>query len=154
MAKNGNYIELYDSDGRYYEHRRVASKILGRVLKDDECVHHINGIGNDNRKENIWIFRTIAHHSRFHKTGVAILQSDGTYIAEGKMPKNKCPICNELCFGKYCSPQHASFAQRKVERPAIPHILEMLDKMSFSAVGRHFGVSDNAIRKWIKIKRS
>jgi hypothetical protein len=40
---------------------------------------------------------------------------------------------------------------RKVkERPPITEINELVSVYGYCAVGRMFGVSDNAIRKWLK----
>ena len=40
--------------------------------------------------------------------------------------------------------------QRKVERPSHEQLLEDLRSTSFLAVGRKYGVSDNAVRKWLR----
>jgi transposase-like protein len=39
---------------------------------------------------------------------------------------------------------------RKVERPSYQQLLEDVAQMSTSAVGRKYGVSDNAVRKWLR----
>lgn len=47
------------------EHDLVMECIIGRHLKDDEVVHHINGVRNDNRKENLKLM-TFSEHARHH----------------------------------------------------------------------------------------
>lgn len=53
------YIELrYWQDGsliRILEHRKIMEDFLKRKLTDNEIVHHINGIKEDNRIENLQI---------------------------------------------------------------------------------------------------
>jgi transposase-like protein len=39
---------------------------------------------------------------------------------------------------------------RKVERPPYEQLLEEIEATSYSAVGRKYGVSDNAVRKWVR----
>lgn len=43
----------YDSKGRIAEHVYIMTKYIGRPLKKGEAVHHINGIRDDNRIENL-----------------------------------------------------------------------------------------------------
>ncbi len=57
------------SNGRYFrkqkyvwQHRLVMEKHLGRFLGPHEVVHHINGVRDDNRVENLQVFQTNADH--------------------------------------------------------------------------------------------
>ena len=47
-------------------------------------------------------------------------------------------------------PQAARLAARKVERPPYEQLVREIEASSYVAVGRRYGVSDNAIRKWIR----
>ena len=42
-----------------------------------------------------------------------------------------------------------SLHSRKVQRPPYEQLLREIEESSYVAVGRKYGVSDNAIRKWI-----
>jgi transposase-like protein len=40
--------------------------------------------------------------------------------------------------------------RRKIERPPYDQLLREIVETSYVAVGRKYGVSDNAIRKWVR----
>jgi integrase len=44
----------------------------------------------------------------------------------------------------------SSFLNRKVDRPPLDVLKAEINELGYSAVGRKYGVSDNAVRKWLK----
>lgn len=116
---------------------------------------HINGIPTDNRIENLQIVcpncaATLDTHC-------------GRKNRRDRKPRS-CVWCGEPFIRKYPSHRYCSAAcghhskgprdprpeRRKVERPSYEQLTADLQSMSFLAIGRKYGVSDNAVRKWIR----
>lgn len=95
-------------------------------------LEHKNGKSNDNRIENLTILCPNCH------------TQTSTYA--GKNPhKPKKP--SEI-DPKWRNRPHLE--RRKVIRPSKEILMDDLINMSFVAVGKKYGVSDNSIRKWCK----
>ena len=52
------YVMINVNRRRTAEHRYVMEQVIGRELRGDENVHHINGVRDDNRPENLELWTT------------------------------------------------------------------------------------------------
>lgn len=130
--------------GTVYVHRHVASVKIGRWLTRGEAAHHVNGDRSDNTVENIDVI-PIDEHFRLHA------KERGWRIRE----KRTCPSCGILFMQKdgrqkFCSVQCSAFSLRRVERPSKLELEQEVGRLSWLALGRKYGVSDNAVRKWAR----
>ena len=106
---------------------------------------HINGIPNDQRLENLRILCPNCHSQTPTYTGRNALQITAKTVhcrncdvAISKRTKNQlCPTCWQK-------------TQRKVERPTREELTILIQHTSIVQIGKRFGVSDRAIRKWLK----
>jgi hypothetical protein len=62
-----SYEYSYGATGRLvWRHREIAEGVLGKRLLSTETVHHVNGVGTDNRLENLMILSR-PMHTKLHK---------------------------------------------------------------------------------------
>lgn len=104
---------------------------------------HKNGINNDHRLENLRFLCPNCH------------SQTETYAGKTqRKEKQHCKICDkDISKGsknKLCRECYNSTIARKVERPTKEELEILLISNSMCSIGRMYGVSDNAIRKWIK----
>jgi hypothetical protein len=76
VGKNGRYIGIYmpdhpkcDSGGYVLEHRLEMEKKIGRLLTDEEIVHHKDGNGHNNKISNLEL-TTKKNHFKEHYEAV------------------------------------------------------------------------------------
>jgi ribosomal protein S14 len=78
-----------------YQHILVAEKKIGRHLDDGEVIHHLNGVRDDNRPENLVVCINNADHLRqFHSSN------------RWSRKYNECVTCKTDDKGKY---RHTGF---------------------------------------------
>lgn len=63
----GHYEHPRNHQGRVFEHILIMEECLGRYLKQNEVVHHINGNKQDNRLENLEVMTRSQHKSMHTK---------------------------------------------------------------------------------------
>ena len=161
MYAGGKYLAVYLpnhpdalADGYVYEHRIVASKMLGRVLKSNEYVHHKDENGLNNSPDNLMIFASNADHVAFH-FGAEIYEKDGVFYAKEFISKKDyfCVDCKAKILYKStrCRKCQSIYKMKNISRrPSKEELKELLQTYSFVGIGKKYGVSDSAVRKWCK----
>lgn len=127
-------------DGYVYEHRYVMEQHLGRKLSRNEIVHHKDRNRSNNDISNLELM-SISEHGKRHaiESGLSLQQTK--YCVDcGKKIDPKATRCVR------CSWINA----RVIERPSYEQLVSEIKATSYLAVGKKYGVSDNAIRKWLK----
>lgn len=117
---------------------------------------HINGINTDHRLENLQILCPNCHSQTINHRGKN--KKKKKYIKHKW--QNKCQICQKICKSKFCSVKcynkHRPFVtygvNRKVERPPLNVLIKDTQELGFLQTGKKYGVTDNCIRKWIKVE--
>jgi predicted RNA-binding Zn-ribbon protein involved in translation (DUF1610 family) len=93
---------------------------------------HINGINNDNRLENLkFVCPNCNAQLETHCQGSKVFK-----IKEPKLDKRTL--------------KHDRVETRKIEWPTKEVLMSLLKTMSYVSIGKTYGVSDNAVRKWSK----
>jgi 5-methylcytosine-specific restriction endonuclease McrA len=115
-------------------------------MKISLILDHINGIYNDNRLENLRIvcpncnagLETFAGKNTKREKVIKKIFLCKCGNTKTKESKN----CEE-CYHK---------KRRRAERPPLDELIKEVEEFGYCATGRKYGVSDNAIRKWMKMK--
>lgn len=151
-----------------YNRNNLKQRLLAEGLKSPYCelcgqgkrwrgrdlaliLDHINGVPDDHRLENL---RIVCPNC------AATLE---THCGrKNRRPPRQCALCgtpfqSKVRGQRYCSRdcgQRVAWtnrrSRRKVERPPYEQLVAEIEATSYCAVGRKYGVSDNAIRKWVR----
>jgi len=162
-------------EGRFYNRARLKQRLYEAGLRRPRCelcgqgelwhgrrmsliLDHINGVRDDNRLENLRIVcpncagTLDTHCGRNAKTLPTERNCD--YCGASFRPKYpRHRYCSRACGSRHDNrPQKGIWApeRRKVPRPSLDQLLADTEELGFLGTGRKYGVSDNAVRKWIR----
>lgn len=141
LVKNSTYCRgnlkrrLYKEGLKTRECELCGQEEEWKGKKMSLILDHINGINNDNRLENIRIVcpncnATLDTHC-------------GKNVKKKKKVKEKKLLPVDFHVKK-------NENLRVVERPPYIELLDEITKLGYRGTGKKYGVSDNAVRKWVK----
>lgn len=150
-----------------YGSDRLKKRLIKEGIKEHKCeecqltewmgkpipleLEHIDGDHFNNLLENLKVLCPNCHANTSTYRGRK--QKGKTFKSKQTLePDYKCLVCGipvktKSKTGLCCSCSHKT--QRKVERPPMHQLIKEIKETSYLAVGKKYGVSDNAIRKWI-----
>ena len=122
-------------------------------------LHHINGNPFDWTIENLQILCP-NHHALTDNFGS--LNTGNNHMFENRPVKTRsrlkheigetCFYCGSVCRyrSKFCSRECLYLSQQKCIRPSKEQLKNEISDSNWTAIGRKYGVSDNAVRKWAR----
>jgi len=113
---------------------------------------HINGIATDNRLENLRIVcpncaATLDTHCGRNMNLVRPCATCGATFHSHDADQRHC---SRACGQRSADAVAAQHARRQAERPPYQQLRAEVEALGWSGVGRKYGVSDNAVRKWMR----
>lgn len=132
----------YKSNHRVYLHRHNASLKLGRWIRSDEHVHHIDKNRQNNALDNLLILNNV-EHANLH--------------GQEYLKERKCKNCGETFFKKareaskiFCSTECSDSNKRKTNWPTKEQMAKLVWEIPTQKIAKQLGISDVAVAKFCK----
>jgi HNH endonuclease len=158
-----------------YSRNKLKQRLYMEGLKERHCemcgqdenwrgrtmsliLDHINGIPDDNRLENLRIVcpncaATLDTHCGRKNRREPEIRNCKRCGKEFQAQYRDHRYCSHSCGCRWDRVRlrgKPKPAIRRVTRPSYEQLLAEIEATSYCAVGRKYGVSDNAVRKWVK----
>lgn len=116
---------------------------------------HINGVANDHRLENLRIVcpncaATLDTHCGRQNRLEPVPRRCPTCACSFRPSRAAQRYCGRACASRRNRTYEARSASRRVPRPPYNHLLREIAAIGYAGTGRRYGVSDNAVRKWLR----
>ena len=172
-ARHARPLEEILVERSTYSRNHLKERLYREGLKERRCelcgqderwnggrmgliLDHMNGVRDDHRLDNLRIVcPNCAATLETHCGRKNRLESERVCArCEAPFRPNR-PLqryCSQACGTRAPKPSRgvAKPEWRRVERPPYDQLLREIAETSYVAVGRRYGVSDNAIRKWVR----
>jgi ribosomal protein S27E len=160
-------------EGSTYHRGHLKRRLFDAGLKERRCelcgqdenwnghrisliLDHVNGVSTDNRLDNLQVVcpncnaalethcgRALRHPAE----EVQCARCGETFLARN----NRQRYCSRYCGQRWSrDPGTPNYALRRVVRPPYRQLTAEIDQLGYERVGRKYGVSGNAIRKWVR----
>jgi hypothetical protein len=155
FARNHLKERLYDSGLKQRICELCDQGELWRGRRMGLILDHVNGVSNDNRLENLRIVcpncaATLDTHCARSRR-VAKAERFCVRCGRSFHPRHaRQRYCPRECGTRWDRKGIPRPGARRVERPPYPQLVREVRALGYSGTGRRYGVSDNAIRKWIR----
>lgn len=113
-------------------------------------LHHKDGNHYNNELDNLMVLCPNCHSIQEGNSGRAVKSKEEIQALKNEARKTDiCTICGKTITkgSTYCQDCYR-VQSRVVDRPDREKLKELIRSTSFSQIGKMYGVSDNAIRKW------
>jgi hypothetical protein len=156
-------------EGRFTQGARLKARLYEAGLKQPRCelcgqgeewrgrrmsliLDHVNGVRSDNRLENLRIVcpncnATLDTHCGRNAAFVGRRECARCGV-EFRPKRSRQRYCSRACAIRAPKEGRPRPNLRRVDRPPYEHLLAEIAELGYVGVGRKYGVSDNAVRKW------